>query len=167
MSDSTKTEKVPATTGNGVVDVNDEGYQAVLAAIMGDAPLPGTDDPELRSATSRRILQQIADADSVESVLAEQSLDAWRDLKGVPCEVVSVRFNPATVDRKDGSPYCYAVVDVIVLTDGEETTVTCGGQNVMMQLARLWQLGQIPGARVKLEGKRIESGNEVLRLAAV
>ena len=128
-------------------------------AILDGEPLPVATDAQ---ATSRAIAERILEASSAEQVLQQQELPAWRDLLDVPVEVRGFRLNPSGYEQ--GSSV-YAVVDLTRLDTGESIGVSCGGQNVLVQLVKLLELDALP-AKVKLTGKRTGEGYQALWLQA-
>lgn len=130
-----------------------------------DGELPeGFGAAEDADAVSRAIVERIRGEEDFDSVFGEQELAAWRDtLLDVPVQVVNFHLNKSTVDGGRGGPL-YAVVEVVRLSDSEQLTVTCGGRNVLAQLAKILENGWWDKP-VKMVARRTGEGYDVLRLA--
>lgn len=136
----------------------------VYAAIL-DNKTPegmGVSDPEV---VTREILERIMSAETFDEAFRPQELGAWADLIGVPVRVLDFKFNPSGIENQG----IYAVVDLERL-DGDmddpvKVTVTCGGRNVMMQLAKALEKGWL-GNPVAMTEKPTAEGYKVLWLVA-
>lgn len=152
-----------ASTELALTDEESRQLDLIHKAIIGEAELPASPDPE---AMSRAIMERILAADSFESVFAPQHIAAWRDvLLDVPVVVTDVRFNRSTYEQ--GSPV-YAICDVVD-PNGETRTVHCGGANVLAQLVTGLRYGWLvkEGRPVKLVKKETSAGFDALWLEAV
>lgn len=95
------------------------------------------DDPE---RNRREIVQQILDAETADEVLADTEVTHARDYLGIPFNVLG--FNLHTSAYADG-PGVFAAIDAASM-EGEKLVLTCGAVNVIAQLYRLAELGQLP-----------------------
>ncbi len=150
-----------ADKASAAVAVPKQELELAYAAIMDGEELPvDAADPEV---VSRIILQRIAESDSLSAILTPQSLPGWRDYEDRPVEVQGFRFNRSSFE---GGSSIYAVVDLTLLDSGEQEAVSVGGRNVLVQLVRALQLGEVP-FKCKLTSKKTGEGYNVLWLTAV
>lgn len=136
--------------------------QQAYEAILNGTPPPEIGDPEI---TTRAILDEVIAADTLDGVLQAQSLPNWNEYAGG--EVVTVggfHLNPSAFE---GGASVYAVVELLEPDDVgavKLTRVTVGGQKVLVQLIKLWELGAFP-IRVRLSEKQTKTeGRKVLGL---
>jgi hypothetical protein len=137
--------------------------ELAYSAIMGDAELPQSNDPEV---VSRAIMERILRAETFEEAFKPQELEGWREYLGVPVLVRSFHLNPSGFAAEGGAPV-YAVVDLTLGENGEAVTVTCGGRNVLMQLVKALEKGWLDKP-VKLVAKKTNAdhGGSALWLEA-
>lgn len=145
MADKTETAaNVPA--------VKPEQITLALAAIIEGKELPAAlKGGEAHSA----ILERIASATTLEELFAQRKLESWRELENVPVTVQGFHLNPSSFEE---GPTVYAVVEVVTMDDGEAITVASGARNVMVQLVKAWEFGQIPGLRCRYISQRTGEG---------
>lgn len=136
------TKDVQTIESGDVATLSGLEYELATAAILDGVELPAVDPEQV----SRRIIEQLLEADTFEQVFAPQArLHAWREYLGRPAIVDSVHFNRSKV--KDATASIYAVVDLTWTDTGETDTVTCGGRNVLAQLLAGLKRGWLPGSR--------------------
>jgi len=140
-------------------------FPAAQIELAARAILDGTVDDSFKSdpeIASRMILERILNAETFEDAFAPQTLDSWRDMLDVPVRVTDIRFNRSSFQGQ-GSPI-YAVADLVRLDTGEQTTVTCGGRNVLMQLVSALKHGWLATHAVAMTARPTADGNTVLWL---
>ena len=149
-----------AETSKALAKPTPKELEAAYAAILDGQPLPGAgNDPEV---VSRAIAERIMNSDSFEDVFSPQELEAWTNYVGEVVLVKDFNLNPTTFSTGEGTPACYAVVD-IQLADGTVKTVSCGGRNVLMQLVKALENGWLNRPLV-LISKQTSEGNTALWL---
>lgn len=111
-----------------------------LVQVVDSAPVAVVDPEEAALAIVRRILK----AESVEDVLKMASARGADEVMDKPIIVTAVKFQKSAFEQ--GSPI-FGVIRYKELNtetgetpDGDPDVFTCGGSNVMAQLARLQQL---------------------------
>jgi len=94
------------------------------------------------------IVAQILAAESDEELAAMQGGNTigWRDLLGVPVELVGFRWRPSDYDE---GASLYFVVFGVRLDTGEPVVLTTGSRNIMAQLVNRAKRGALSGAVVK------------------
>lgn len=105
---------------------------------------PATDDPDAMAA---EIVAQILSAgsdDELDAISGGQAI-GWRDLLGVPVELLGFRWRPSDYD--EGSSL-YFVVFGNRLDDGSGVVLTTGSRNIMAQLVNRAKRGVLSGAVV-------------------
>src|SRR3954470_13353616 len=106
-----------AETGTELEKWSPTAEQLDLAekVILGEAELPVAED---KSSVSRAIMERILEAPSFETAFSARKLESWRELEGVPVEILSWHLNASSVEEGDGGAGVYAVVDLKRLDDG-------------------------------------------------
>lgn len=147
-------------TSRRMADPTPELVAAAYDAIIeGKAP-PVIGDPD---ATMYRILTEIREATTPEQVFQAQTLPSWQEaFLDEPVIVHSISLNPSTFD--DSTSSVYAVVELSNPETGEATTVSVGGQKVLVQLVKAYELQWFP-IKVRLTAKETgNAGRQVLGL---
>lgn len=110
------------------------------------------DDPE---EVMLRIAEEIASQQTVDAVLKSGLVESVSDHLGEPFELRGFRFQGS-----DYSDWPYAVIEA-ANRDGEPTTLVCGGQKVLIKLARIATLDGFPcAARFTSTGIDLEDGGK-------
>lgn len=107
-----------------------------------------------------RLAQALVDAPDIDSLLAESGTAGWAEHEGRSVLIRGVSYAPST---KKGGLGFYAIADVIDVDSNKPLILTSGGQNVVVQLAKIVQMGKtdIP---VKLKVDTTAEGNSIHRL---
>lgn len=98
-----------------------------------------------------QIAQRIMDSDSPEAVLAEQTLPDAAEFLGQPLQVEEVGFLKSDFE---GGLGLYAIIAGRAVGTDEPFRFSCGGTNVVAQLARLMELNALPAQVVLMEAPR-------------
>lgn len=164
MATKTKDE-----TSTNLMKATPQEIELAYRAISDGDVLPEVGDPE---AVSRAIMERIRRAESFEEAFAAQKVTPWRQLLDLPVFIKSFHLNRSTLERQDGQPSVYAIVD-IQRADGEPwtssgreestLTVSCGGRNVLFQLVRALEMDWFKYP-MKLTSKKSSEGFDVLWL---
>lgn len=122
-------------TGSEVV--TQDGISPVLERIrrLGVITIGSPEEAQLE------IAKRIMGGASAEDVLADQSLPEAEELIGQPLQIEGVSFLES--DYKEGLGV-YALIEARDTVDGSLVRFTCGGTNVISQLARLAELNAFP-----------------------
>lgn len=107
-----------------------------------------------------RLAQALVDASTVDDLLAESATTGWGDHEGRSVLIRGVTYAPST---KRSALGFYAIVDAVDVDSSKPLLLTSGGENVVLQLAKLMKLGgqEVP---VKLVSNTTGDGNTVHRL---
>lgn len=111
-----------------------DGHAELVKAMDGIAPVRIGDPQEAALA----IFNRIAAAPDVETLLQLQGTLTADDVIGRPLNIVSVEFRKS--DYEEGSPV-YALIRAADENGEELPPITCGGTNVVTQLAVAQQKG--------------------------
>ena len=114
-----------------------DAEKAALVKFLEHMSVLGDLDPE---EAALEIIGRVLGAQTVEQVLAEPRIVGARTMLGVPIELHSVRFNRSDFEGTGA----YSLLEVIDLTNGEPTLITCGAHQVMAQAYKLQELGGLP-----------------------
>lgn len=117
----------------------DNGSTEIIAALRGEAKLAIRDPAEAATA----IVDRILGAETIEEVFAVAGTLAADDMLETPFRMSKVEF--AESDYEEGSPV-YAIITGTTEEDGTEFVLTCGGRNVVAQLASAARFGEVPFA---------------------
>ena len=107
-----------------------------------------------------RIAEQLLLATTVDDLLAESPNTGWGQHEGRSVLVRNVSYAPSTKKSRLGF---YAIVNAVDVDTNEPLLLTSGSENVVMQLAKLTQLGKLD-VPVKLSAGTTADGNPVHRL---
>ena len=107
-----------------------------------------------------RMAQQLIDATTVDDLLAENGTAGWGEYEGRSLLIREVSFAPST---KKGGIGFYAVVSARDVDTNEPLLLTSGSENVVLQVAKLRQMGKLD-VPVKLVSNTTGEGNTVHRL---
>lgn len=127
----------------------DSGILAQLGVTI-DTP----DQIALRLATA------LVDATTVDDLLAESATTGWQEHEGRSVLVKHVSYAPST---KKGGLGFYAIVEAVDVDSNKPLLLTSGGQNVVIQLAKMVKFGALD-VPVKLVSNETSEGNTILRL---
>lgn len=119
----------------------DNGSMAVIQALKGEGKLAIRDPQEAIGAIMDRILS----ATTVDQVFEIAGTLGADDMLNTPFKLDKVEFAESTFE--DGPPV-YAIMTATRVDDGSEFVLTCGGSNVVTQLASAARFGEIPFALV-------------------
>jgi hypothetical protein len=154
---------------DGELVTGNDAQQLTEDIIMGRTEALGEaiEDP---NNAQEQIVRRILSAPDEDSVLAEDSTVATKDLVGIPLEVQGFRIlksqlvDPDTGEIQQG---VFMIVDAKNLDDDSIVAVNTGAPKIMAQLIRLKQLERIP-ARVKVAevGQAKPGRNRALQLVA-
>jgi hypothetical protein len=153
---------------NGELITDSESRQMAEDIILGrTAALDGIEDP---ANAQEQIVRRILEAPDEDTVLAEDSTTATKDLVGIPLEVASFRLlKSQLVDKETGEVRegAFMIVDARQLDDQKPITLNTGAPKIMAQLIRLQQLERLP-AKVKVTevGQAKPGQNRALQLTA-
>lgn len=151
-------QEVELVETGGLVPASDA--RAMVAAFIAEAQAVEVEDP---AVVEERIMAELLKATSLDELLRERKLTAWRDeLLNVPVIVRSVKFNRSD---KPGLPV-YAVAELANPETGETTLASCGGKAVVVQLFRAATEGWLPARMMLVEGKETRTGGVPLSLVA-
>jgi hypothetical protein len=140
------------TQEEALVRAQDAASHGILAQ-MG-VKIDSSEEVRLRMATA------LVDATSVDALLAENSASSWGEHEGRSVLVRHVSYAPST---KKGGLGFYAVVDAVDVETDEPLLLISGGENVVIQLAKLVQMNGL-AVPVKLVANQTGDGNTVHRL---
>lgn len=159
----------PEDEVNGELVTDDESRQLTEDIILGrtDALGNAVEDP---ANAQEQIVRRILQAPDEDSILAEDSTIATKELVGIPLEIQSFRIlKSQLVDSDTGEVKqgVWMVIDAQKLDDGTPIAVNTGAPKIMAQLIRLQQLERIP-AKVKVAevGQARPGQNRALQLIA-
>lgn len=107
-----------------------------------------------------RLATAFLDAPDVDALLAENSTAGWGEHEGRSVFVRHVSYAPST---KKGGLGFYAIVDAVDVDSNKPLLLTSGGQNVVLQLAKMVKLGALD-VPVKLVSNTTGDGNTIHRL---
>ena len=107
-----------------------------------------------------RMAERLLEAQTVDDLLAENGTAGWGDHEGRSLLIREVSFAPST---KKGGLGFYAVVSARDVDTNEPLLLTSGSENVVLQVAKLRQLGKLD-VPVKLVSNVTGEGNTVHRL---
>lgn len=107
-----------------------------------------------------RLAQALVEATTVDDVLAESATAGWGEHEGRSVLIRGVTYAPST---KRSALGFYAIVDAIDVDTDKPLLLTSGGENVVLQLAKLVKLGGLD-VPVKLVSNVTGDGNTVHRL---
>lgn len=96
------------------------------------------DDP---AQIINQMLDRILQASSAEEILGQPEVEHAAEMIHKPFKMTGVRWLRSAFT--DG-PAVYAIIDGVLLEDGEQVAITCGASNVMAMAYRLDELGMIP-----------------------
>ena len=150
-------------SGMAAIEPTPELLEQAYAAILDGEIPPEVGDPRI---TARMILERIKSGTLEESMNPAEKLPAWADLfMETPVAVYGFHLTPSTVEKKDdgSASSVYAVVSIAEMGTGEEHTVSCGGQNVLVQLIKAWEERAFPFVAV-LTGTKTGQGFTTLWL---
>lgn len=153
---------------NGELITDQESRQLTEDIILGRTNiLDSIEDP---ANAQEQIVRRILQAPDEDSVLAEDSTIATKDLVGIPLEVVSFRLlKSQLVDKETGEVRegAFMIVDARQLDNDKPITLNTGAPKIMAQLIRLQQLERLP-AKVKVAevGQAKPGQNRALQLIA-
>lgn len=120
-----------------MIEAKPELVEAAYAAILDGKLPPEVGDP---TVTARAIQERIKSAKTFEDAFRPSSLESWSEYEDVPVVVHSFHLNPSSFENQTA----YAVVEIGIPETGEFRTVSTGGNNVLMQLVKAWELGAFP-----------------------
>lgn len=115
------------------------------------------DTPEQISV---RLAEALANAPDLDSLLAESGTASWGDHEGRSVLVRHVSYTPST---KKSALGFYAIVEATDVDTGEQLLLTTGGQNTVIQLAKMVSMGKLD-VPVKLRVDTTSEGNSIHRL---
>lgn len=121
----------------------DQGPQDVVAVLEGTGTLVMRDPEDAALA----IVQRILASETPEDVLNVQGTEDVDSVLGQTFVIQSLEWLKSAYE--EGSPV-FALIRLFLTRDGSERLITCGGRNVVAQLARLAQLDAIDGRPLKL-----------------
>ena len=153
---------------NGELVTDQESRQLTEDIILGRTnTLDSIEDP---ANAQEQIVRRILAAPDEDSVLAEGSTIATKDLVGVPLTVESFRLLKSQLIDKDTGEVregAFMIVDAKQLDDDKPITLNTGAPKIMAQLIRLQQLERLP-AKVKVAevGQAKPGQNRALQLIA-
>lgn len=131
--------KTEEATGTEVAIPDDRIAEAIAS---GDGGVQAFVEDPLQ--VSQAIVARILAAETLEEVLDQGKALHARDVLGRPFTAHAVRFNTSSfAGGESGSPGVFAVIDAEFHDDGSRAVVTCGSRNVMAQLYRAKQLGEL------------------------
>ena len=147
-----KDEPLELTTEEALIKANEALESGPLASMGIHIQTP----EEMRL----RFAEQLLTATTVDDLLAESPNTGWGQHEGRSVLVRNVSYAPST---KKGPLGFYAIVNAVDVETNEPLLLTSGSENVVMQLARLVQIGgtDVP---VKLSAGTTADGNTVHRL---
>lgn len=153
---------------NGELITDTESRQMAEDIILGrTTALDGIEDP---ANAQEQIVRRILAAPDEDTVLAEDSTTATKDLVGVGLEVSGFRILKSQLVDKDTGEVregAFMIVDAKQLDDQKPITLNTGAPKIMAQLIRLQQLERLP-AKVKVTevGQAKPGQNRALQLTA-
>jgi hypothetical protein len=152
----------------GELTTTEESRRLTEDIIMGRGEaLEQIDDP---ANAQEQIVRRILEAPDVDSVLAEDSTTATKELVGIPLEVKSFRLlKSQLVDRETGEVKqgAFMIVDAKRLDEDAPITLNTGAPKIMAQLIRLQQLDRLPHkVKVAEVGQAKPGQNRALQLVA-
>lgn len=115
------------------------------------------DTPEQISV---RLAEALANAPDIDSLLAESGTASWGEHEGRSVLVRHVSYAPSTKKSVLGF---YAIVEAVDVDTGEPLLLTTGGQNTVIQLAKMVSMGKLD-IPVKLRVDTTADGNPIHRL---
>lgn len=92
---------------------------------------------------SREILMQLLGAETDEELEQFGNAQGWGELEGVPVRIKGFTWRPSAYEE---GAAVFVVVQGERLDTGEPVVLTCGGLNVMAQLANMARRGTLVGA---------------------
>lgn len=107
-----------------------------------------------------RMAERLLEASTVDDLLAENGTAGWGEHEGRSVLIRDVSFAPST---KKGGLGFYAVVSARDVDTDEPLLLTSGSENVVLQVAKLRQMGKLD-VPVKLVSNTTGEGNTVHRL---
>lgn len=108
----------------------------------------------------QRMAMSLLDATTIDDILSENSTSSWQDHEGKPFLIRDVSYSPST---KRGGLGFYAIVDAIDMENDKPTVLTSGSENVVLQVAKLKQVGGLD-VPVMLVARSTSEGNTVHKL---
>lgn len=109
---------------------------------------------------SLRLAQRLVDATTVEDLLAENPTASWGEHEGRSVLIKAVTYAPST---KRSALGFYAIVEAVDVDTGRPLLLTTGGQNTLVQLAKMVRLDLLD-TPVKLVSNTTGEGNTIHRL---
>lgn len=109
----------------------------IVKVLSGDAVMAITDPDE----AARAIVTRILGAQTADDVLKVAGTLSADDVLDQPMVVHDVRWMKSAFEEGAGA---FGVVTITRGEDGQAETLTCGGRNVLAQLARLAELKALP-----------------------
>ena len=138
-------------TGDGPVEPVGIVAKVQRALTSGWVPEVAT-SAEISGAIARRLLDQ-TDVDDI--LNPKQPLGIKEDgYLDKPFTLRNVDFAPSSLGERNGY---YAVFDAVMLEDGEEVILTCGGTNVVATALNLLQRDLLPRDVKVIESKEMTS----------
>lgn len=107
-----------------------------------------------------RMARQLIDATNVDDLLAENGTAGWGEHEGRSVLLREASYAPST---KKGGLGFYTIVSAVDVDTGQPFILTSGSENVVLQVAKLVQLGKLD-VPVKLITNTTGEGNTVHRL---
>jgi hypothetical protein len=169
---SSKTATAPDDDDNsreaGELATTSDTRQLTEDIIMGrENALDQIDDP---ANAQEHIVRRILEAPDEDTVLAEDTTTATKELVGIPLTIHAFRILKSQLVDKDTGEVrqgAFMIVDARRLDDDTPITLNTGAPKIMAQIIRLNQLERLP-ARVKVSevGQAKPGQNRALQLTA-
>lgn len=158
-------------TGNGKELAENRPYQQLARHLQGVAEL---DTSAVDGITiAQDVADKVAVAATVDDVFdaLEQGLDSLKDTKelhGIPVDVFNVEWRKSDEAYSENSYGVFAIVDMVVIHNGEVRKISCGSPDVVGGLGKFQGLGAISEdkpLRLKFVAKKTNQGYERLTIA--
>lgn len=107
-----------------------------------------------------RLAQALVDAPDIESLLDESGTTGWAEHEGRSVLIRHVSYAPSA---KKSALGFYAIVDAVDVDSNKPLVLTSGGQNVVVQLAKMVKMNALD-TPVKLKVDTTAEGNRIHRL---
>lgn len=147
-----KNEEVELTQEQALERAQEAASSGILAQLGVTVSTP--DEIALRLATA------LADATTVDDLLAESATTSWGEHEGRSVLIKHVTYAPSTM--KGGLGF-YAIVDAVDVDSNKPLLLVSGAQNVVLQVAKMVRLDALD-VPVKLVSNTTGEGNTVHRL---
>lgn len=122
-----------------VSDDKAEAYALLMRSVKGEVDLLELYDSE---EVQRALALGLLGSETLEEVFgAQSSLEPWSALLGRPVDVLEVHFNASKTEK---GPGFYAVVKLVEVATGEQSTRHIGGYRPSAQLLWAWGHDRLP-----------------------